>query len=523
VTDRDGGSTAFCYDFAGRVASKTQVIRGVTLTLRYAYTPAGRLASMTYPDGRTVAYTRNAIGEVTDVTLHGSTVQNVLTNIRHDALGRPLSWTAGARTLTRTYNLQGAVTGVTDGRPDGLDLQLAYADGLVKSITSHGETSSVTNDALGRVTAAGPLASGQHIYTYDKTGNRLSWSPPSNAKISYDYPATNHHLMLAAGTVREYDANGNTTRIGEREFVYDASGRMSQAKVNGVVEMNYAYSPFGKQIGRYIAGETTVSLYDESEHWIGDYDGAGRTTRQIVWLDEYPVALIEGDRTLDIETDQIGTPRVIVDRKVNKPVWTWEISGDAFGSHAPDEDADKDGKPLVFDMRYPGHRFDAVSRLFQGGWRDYDPSSGRFIQSDPIGLRGGPSTYGYVNGNPLAAIDPNGLSAQFSPFDTAIMADALFVMNYRDMRQANTIGADKYFHCKANCQAARLGTGGVIEATIVSEVRELTDQYIKGDPKSACDEDRAANALGRHGGRTMPEATCSSVCAPLRPAGLSGY
>jgi len=55
-------------------------------------------------------------------------------------------------------------------------------------------------------------------------------------------------------------------------------------------------------------------------------------------------------------------------------------------------------------------------------------------------------------------------------------------MNYRHMRQVNTIGADKYFHCKANCQETKLGPGGIVEATIVSEVRELTDEYIKGDP-----------------------------------------
>lgn len=95
-----------------------------------------------------------------------------------------------------------------------------------------------------------------------------------------------------------------------------------------------------------------------------------------------------------------------------------------------------------------------------------------------------------------------------------------FVGNFEDMRDANTIGADKYFHCKANCQAARRGRYGEATARALSDIREIYGEYVKGDPASDVQADQAANRFGRASSKRSP-AGCDMVCSSLRPPGLS--
>ena len=107
-----------------------------------------------------------------------------------------------------------------------------------------------------------------------------------------------------------------------------------------------------------------------------------------------------------IHTDHLGTPRVIVDEN-NTTLWSWH--SDPFGKTLPNEDVDGDGVNFEFNLRFAGQYYDVETALHYNYFRDYDPSTGRYVQSDPIGLAGGLNTYGYVGGNPLSYSDPYGL------------------------------------------------------------------------------------------------------------------
>ncbi|UGA36416.1 hypothetical protein JOS77_18705 [Chromobacterium haemolyticum] len=109
-----------------------------------------------------------------------------------------------------------------------------------------------------------------------------------------------------------------------------------------------------------------------------------------------------------VHNDQLGTPRAVVD---GNNVEVWRREGDAYGEQPPEQDPSGTGQAFVFNLRYPGQYYDVETGRMYNGWRDYDPSTGRYVQSDPLGLEGGQwSTYAYVGGSPVSYSDQEGLA-----------------------------------------------------------------------------------------------------------------
>ncbi len=109
-----------------------------------------------------------------------------------------------------------------------------------------------------------------------------------------------------------------------------------------------------------------------------------------------------------IEPDHLGTLRRVADSQ-NNTVWRW--SSAPFGDTVPNEDPGGSGQSFTLNQRFAGQYFDRESGMHYNYNRYYDPATGRYDQSDPIGLEGGINTYTYVTNNPLSYVDPEGLSA----------------------------------------------------------------------------------------------------------------
>jgi len=106
-----------------------------------------------------------------------------------------------------------------------------------------------------------------------------------------------------------------------------------------------------------------------------------------------------------IQPDHLGSPRKVIQTSNNTAIWNWPILGNAFGEAAPTG-------TITLNLRFPGQYYDAESGLHYNYFRDYEAGTGRYVESDPIGLKGGISTYGYVYGDPLRLSDPLGLKAR---------------------------------------------------------------------------------------------------------------
>ncbi len=143
-------------------------------------------------------------------------------------------------------------------------------------------------------------------------------------------------------------------------------------------------------------------------------DSSGRTSADAIRLLEANPSQSVSTTVHYVHTDHLGTPRVVSDDQ-GSAIWQWD--SEPFGNGAPDQDADGDGISYIFNLRLPGQYYDAESGQHYNYFRDYDPSIGRYTQSDPIGLSGGLNTYIYSGANPVNNSDPSGLRFDSKVFE----------------------------------------------------------------------------------------------------------
>jgi RHS repeat-associated protein len=107
-----------------------------------------------------------------------------------------------------------------------------------------------------------------------------------------------------------------------------------------------------------------------------------------------------------VHSDPLNTPRQVTRPSDNTLMWTW--NSDPFGTDAANPNPAGAGT-FAFNLRFPGQLFDGQAGLHYNGFRDYDPATGRYPQSDRLGLAAGSySTYAYADGNPIWYTDPRG-------------------------------------------------------------------------------------------------------------------
>ncbi|WP_137940465.1 RHS repeat-associated core domain-containing protein, partial [Chitinivorax sp. B] len=230
---------------------------------------------------------------------------------------------------------------------------------------------------------------------------------------------TSNRLLKQSGSnAKTYtlDASGNQTGDGSITLTYDNAGRPRVALKNGQSVSGFFYNAQGQLAIKTASSKPIQFVYDEAGHLLAEHaDPATQSpTQDHSWLGDTPIAVVRPSSAdpskpliYHVYADHLNTPRAIYDAFNKRLTWRWE--SEAFGNTLPDQDADKNGSQFVYNLRFPGQYWDNGIKLSHNWYRTYNPETGRYVQSDPIGLQGGLNTYGYVDGRPLGYVDPKGL------------------------------------------------------------------------------------------------------------------
>ena len=409
-------TTTYCYDVRGNVVLKKQVQGSQVDTVAYTYTSANRLSSITAPSGTVTQYSRDAAGRISGVavTPASGAGQTVVSAISYLPFGPISGYTLGnGQGITRIYDGNYQLTDLTSPV-----LNLHFSRDAVGNITGLSNTAggspveTYSYDPLYRLMALND-ASGNAVeaYTYSNAGDRLSKTEASGlASGTYGYQDGTHWLTSIGNAARSYDLNGNTIgAAGAGEalgFGYNDRNRLTLVQRDQQTVANYVYNARNERIEKSSSYPQVVIeryVYNEQRQILGE---RGTTNRDYIWLGGLPVATVDGaavSKFSYVYADGVGTPRAITD-VAGTVVWQWAYSRDPFGEQAPTG-------TYNYNLRFSGQYFDQETGLNYNIYRNYDPTTGRYLGSDPLGLRAGPSTYGYVSSNPINGVDPLGLES----------------------------------------------------------------------------------------------------------------
>ena len=411
------GTASFTYDTYGNRITETRTIATVTYTTGYGYDLAGKLTQMTYPSGRIVSYQRDTLGQVSGITTKANSAAAPVTlasNVSYLPFGPQKAATLGNGVqLTDSYDADYRLTGrQAVGAATLQNLTLGYDGASNITSISDGVAANLSQtyqyDLVGRV-KQGTGGWGTDNYTYDALGNRLTRNLVNSATtaVTYTYTAANTRLATAVqGSTTltyGYDANGAllTRKIGnaaQSTYTFNADARLATSGTN-----SYKYNTFGQRAVQTVSGGGTHFLFSPEGLLLAEHSVTGAKVRDYIYLNGQPLAVVDSAGTVNyILNDQIGQPQKMLNPSGTV---TWQRVSGIFG----DTVTQLTGTTAANPQRFPGQQFDPATSLHYNYYRDYDPATGRYVETDPIGLEGGMNVYAYVDGNPVNRVDLSGL------------------------------------------------------------------------------------------------------------------
>jgi RHS repeat-associated protein len=424
---RDGSERSFTYDAHGNLLTGTDS----SGTIIMQYDTADRLTHIQYPDGRFLSYTYGAGGQETSVDENGfvvnyAYVDGVLTDAtdatgaslvhyEYDQRGNVMSRRLGNGTLT-TYDYDEVgrllhLVNFASGGSVNSRFDYTYDDlGRVTSVTTLDGTTTYGYDLSGQLTSV-VLPGGRTIeYQYDAAGNRVAVID-GGTQTSYTTNNLNEYTSVGAA-IYTYDANGNvrtrTDSSGTTTYAFNEQNQLISV-VGAAGTFTYEYDALGDEIAETVNGVRHEFLVDPTGLGtvLGEYDAQGDVIANFA----YGLGLIgqfNGSTSYYYDFDALGSTAGVTN---GAGAYVDQYAYLPFGETTVVRES------VANPYRYVG-QFGVQDRgngLFNMRMRDYDPSLGRFVSDDPLGLGGGDANLRrYAHNTPTRFIDPVGLE-DFEP------------------------------------------------------------------------------------------------------------
>jgi RHS repeat-associated protein len=437
--------TDYVYDERDQLTQVTHPASPSNLVVKYRYNLDGQRRLLIYPDTTEVTYGFDRAARLTSLVDSALPAGARTTSYTYHPDGRPatvanVNGTTAAYTFDNTRRVRemendrplgggtmGPVNHHTFDELDGRGYRTSAAEVLTQpNGTSQTPTLDFTYDGLGQLT--GFTGATTDSYGYDAIGNRTSLTRGATT-TTYAYDGADRLLSdTVGGTTTTYGTNGvgNTTGRGTaRSYGYDQANRLTSATVSGATS-SYTFAGDGTRGKKVSGGVTTEYAYDINRSLpviLTEKVSSPAETRVYVWGLGLAYSRVTTGGTTAVRHvyhgDGLGSVRAltdaagaITDTYVADP---WGVAGVGAGSSAQ-------------PFGYTGEQADLETGFLHLRARAYDPSTGRFLQRDPVAGAGRvPTTlnrYAYVLNNPVNYTDPSGMIAPAALAGVAIGAVA---------------------------------------------------------------------------------------------------